>query len=258
MALFCFPPVSSGQESPGTVYQFNDGFIVGSREKVDLSRFSASAITEGTYSLDVYTNNEWKGRYELNVTRDKDGNMGICYTREMLERYGIAAEKLNPQLSQQAGYCGRLKEWRNEENVKDNLIQSSLRLEVSVPQIYEDQRLKNFVSPEFWDKGIAALNLGWMANTWTSHTSAANGSDNSSAYLGVNAGFSWDGWLLKHIGNLNWQQQQGKAHWNSNQTYLQRPIPQINSIVSGGQIFTNGEFAPTRRKFAAWRRAMLW
>lgn len=142
MALFCFPPVSSGQESPGTVYQFNDGFIVGSREKVDLSRFSASAITEGTYSLDVYTNNEWKGRYELNVTRDKDGNMGICYTREMLERYGIAAEKLNPQLSQQAGYCGRLKEWRNEENVKDNLIQSSLRLEVSVPQIYEDQRLK--------------------------------------------------------------------------------------------------------------------
>ncbi|PJH40472.1 fimbrial biogenesis outer membrane usher protein, partial [Klebsiella pneumoniae] len=35
------------------------------------------------------------------------------------------------------------------------------------------------------------------------------------------------------------------AHWNSNQTYLQRPIPQINSIVSGGQIFTNGEFFDT-------------
>ncbi|MCV5737593.1 fimbrial biogenesis outer membrane usher protein, partial [Escherichia coli] len=84
------------------------------------------------------------------------------------------------------------------------------------------QRLKNFVSPQFWDKGVAALNLGWMANAWNSHISSANGSDNSSAYLGVNAGLSWDGWLLKHIGNLNWQQQQGKAHWNSNQTYLQR------------------------------------
>jgi outer membrane usher protein len=119
-----------------------------------------------------------------------------------------------------------------------------------------------------------------MANAWNSHISSANGSDNSSAYLGVNAGLSWDGWLLKHIGNLNWQQQQGKAHWNSNQTYLQRPIPQINSIVSGGQIFTNGEFfdtiglrgvnwrpmticsrtacAPTPRKFAAWRKATPW
>ncbi|MCP5757020.1 hypothetical protein NL335_28585, partial [Klebsiella pneumoniae] len=77
---------------------------------------------------------------------------------------------------------------------------------IAVPQIYEDQRLKNFVSPQFWDKGVAALNLGWMANAWNSHISSANGSDNSSAYLGVNAGLSWDGWLLKHIGNLNWQQ----------------------------------------------------
>ena len=245
IALCCFPPFSSGQENPGTVYQFNDGFIVGSREKVDLSRFSTSAITEGTYSLDVYTNDEWKGRYDLRIARDKDGRLGVCYTKAMLAQYGIAAEKLNPQLSEQEGYCGSLKSWRNEENVKDNLVQSSLRLNISVPQIYEDQRLKNYVSPEFWDKGITALNLGWMANAWNSHTSSVGGSDNSSAYLGVNAGLSWDGWLLKHIGNLNWQQQQGKAHWNSNQTYLQRPIPQLNSIVSGGQIFTNGEFFDT-------------
>jgi outer membrane usher protein len=187
----------------------------------------------------VYTNNEWKGRYELNVTRDKDGNMGVCYTRDMLERYGISAEKLNPQLSQQEGYCGRLKEWRNEENVKDNLIQSSLRLEVSVPQIYEDQRLKNFVSPEFWDKGIAALNLGWMANTWTSHSSAANGSDNSSAYLGVNAGLSWDGWLLKHIGNLNWQQQQGKRTGTAT-----RPIFSARSRKST-RLSAAGRYLPT-------------
>jgi outer membrane usher protein len=51
IALCCFPPFSSGQENPGTVYQFNDGFIVGSREKVDLSRFSTSAISEGTTPL---------------------------------------------------------------------------------------------------------------------------------------------------------------------------------------------------------------
>ncbi len=81
IALCCFPPFSSGQENPGTVYQFNDGFIVGSREKVDLSRFSTSAITEGTYSLDVYTNDEWKGRYDLRIARDKDGRLGVCYTK---------------------------------------------------------------------------------------------------------------------------------------------------------------------------------
>nr|UGK56690.1 hypothetical protein [Escherichia coli] len=64
----------------------------------------------------------------------------------MLAQYGIAAEKLNPQLSEQEGYCGSLKSRRNEENVKDNSVQSSLRLNISVPQIYEDQRLKKTMS----------------------------------------------------------------------------------------------------------------
>jgi outer membrane usher protein len=85
---------------PGTIYQFNDGFIVGSREKVDLSRFSTSAISEGVYSLDVYTNGEWKGRYDLKITAGKDGKMGVCYTKAMLMQYGISPEKLNPQLSE--------------------------------------------------------------------------------------------------------------------------------------------------------------
>jgi hypothetical protein len=39
----------------------------------------ASAITEGTYSLDVYTNNEWKGRYELNVTAIKTATWGLLH-----------------------------------------------------------------------------------------------------------------------------------------------------------------------------------
>lgn len=244
-ALYSFPTFSSEQEKQGITYQFNDGFIVGSREKIDLSRFSSSAIEEGHYSLDVYTNGEWKGRYDMNVFRDHRGMLGVCYSAEMLEQYGISAEKLNPELSKKKGYCGQLSEWRHEDNVKDTLVQSALRLDISVPQIYEDQRMKNYVSPEFWDKGITALNLGWMANAWTNHTSSVGEGDSSSAWLGVNAGFSWDGWLLKHIGNLNWQQQQGSVRWDSNQTYLQRPLPQFNSIVSAGQLFTNGEFFDT-------------
>ncbi len=82
----------------------------------------------------------------------------------MLAQYGIAAEKLNPQLSEQEGYCGSLKSPAQRRKRQRQLVQSSLRLNISVPQIYEDQRLKNYVSPEFWDKGITALNLGWMAN----------------------------------------------------------------------------------------------
>lgn len=242
LTLCALPFFSNGQDKSKADYKFNDGFIIGSREKVDLSRFSTSSITEGIYSLDVYTNGEWKGRYDLNVNRDKDGKLGVCYTGKMLSQFGVSAEKLNSKMSLKSGFCGSMQEWNNTDTIKANLIPSSLRLEISVPQIYEDQNLKNYVSSDFWDKGINALNLGWMANTWNSHTSSSGGTDNSSAYVGINAGFSWYGWRLVHIGNVNWQQQLGKAHWSSNQTYLQRPVPQINSVATAGQIFTNGEF----------------
>jgi hypothetical protein len=35
------------------------------------------------------------GRYDLRIARDKDGNLGVCYTKAMLTQYGIAAEKLD-------------------------------------------------------------------------------------------------------------------------------------------------------------------
>jgi outer membrane usher protein len=55
------------------------------------------------------------------ASRGKDGNWASA-TPKRCWQYGIAAEKLNPQLSEQEGYCGSLKSWRNEENVKDNLV----------------------------------------------------------------------------------------------------------------------------------------
>jgi outer membrane usher protein len=117
-----------------------------------------------------------------------------------------------------------------------------------------------------------------MANAWNSHISSANGSDNSSAYLGVNAGLSWDGWLLKHIGNLNWQQQQESAL--EQQPDLSAAADSADQLDSQRRAdFTNGEFfdtiglrvgtwrpmticsrtacAPTPLKFAAWRSNAL-
>ena len=105
------------------LYQFNDGFIVGSKEKIDLARFSTQAITEGRYSVDVYTNDEWKGRYDLNISHDKKSQLGVCYTANMLMQFGIAVDKFNGELSKQPDFCGRLNEWRKDESVKDTFNQ---------------------------------------------------------------------------------------------------------------------------------------
>lgn len=110
IALCCFPPFSSGQENPGTVYQFNDGFIVGSREKNDLSRFSSARYRALTPLTSTPTTSGKGATIYAGIARDKDvGWASARYTKAMLAQYGIAAEKLNPQLSEQEGYCGSLK-----------------------------------------------------------------------------------------------------------------------------------------------------
>lgn len=119
IALCCFPPFSSGQENPGTVYQFNDGFIVGSREKVDLSRFSTSAITEGTYSLDASTpTTSGKGATIYASRAIKMVGWASATPKRCWPKYGIAAEKLNPQLSEQEGYCGSLRSGATKKTSK--------------------------------------------------------------------------------------------------------------------------------------------
>ncbi|MEY1175747.1 fimbria/pilus outer membrane usher protein [Providencia vermicola] len=236
----CMVPTFYAWSEEDTTYEFNSGFIIGSKEEVDLARFNSSGISPGKYSVDVYTNNNWKGRYDLNFEEQKDGRLAVCYTPAMLSDFGINTEKLNPTLNEDSDSCLPLKDWNNEKDVVDIFHASTLRLDISVPQIYEQRISRGYVSPQFWETGIPALNVSYMANYYDNHTSGSQGTDNASAYLGLNAGLSFDGWLFKHIGNLNWQRHDG-TNWNSNQTYLQKPIAGLKSKATAGQFYTDGD-----------------
>lgn len=224
-----------------TVYEFDDSFIMGNHDKTDLSKFTSTGIAEGVYSLDVYTNGEWKGRHDLKVSKQADGKMGICYDKEMLAQYGVSPEKFNKELSEQVGYCGSLNDWIGSDKITDTINKGALRLDISVPQAFQNASYHNYVDSEFWDKGITALNLGWNGNVWNSHYSADGGKDSTTSYFGLDATASFDGWLLKHKGSLTWDDKTG-GKWDYNQTYLQRPIPAIDSVISAGQVSGSGEF----------------
>ncbi|WP_392552955.1 fimbria/pilus outer membrane usher protein [Orbus wheelerorum] len=236
--LFTTPVFGVITESIPT-YEFNTGFIVGSKENINLMRFNKSSIDEGKYSVDVYMNNSWKGRFELNITKQNNGQLGICYTANMLTEFGVATEKLNKTLSKDASFCGTLAQWNKDENVKDDFNSSTLSLMISMPQIYELANAKGLVSSKFWDTGVPAINLSYMSNYYDNHFSENGEQNNQNAYLGLNASVSVAGWQLKHLGNLTWDSIE-KTKWNSNQTYLKRAIPDIKSNIMIGQFYTEG------------------
>lgn len=228
-------------EESGADYEFDNNFIVGSQQQASMKRFDALAFKPGTYSVDVYTNESWKGRYDVDVKRSADGKPQICYTAEMLQNFGLSPERLDSTKTDDEKFCGTLSQWNSEPSLKDTFSASTMRLDFSVPQRLMDGSSSGYIPPQFWDEGITALNLGYMANYYNIMQSDSN-DKGASAYLGVNAGFSSNGWLLRHSGNYTWDENSGENKWNSNQTYLQRPIAAMKSILTMGQFSTNGTF----------------
>lgn len=228
-----------------TDYEFESGFIVGSKENADLSRFSVSAVSEGTYSLDVYTNDKWQGRHDLQVKEIAKDRLGICYSEKMLYAFGINAEKLNSGAAPDENTCLPLNEWNNSPQVIDSLKASTLQLFITIPQVYL-LNTGRYISADNWDHGITALNVSYMANYYHSRQTDYGSNDDDTFYLTTNSGLSFKGWLLKQEGNYSWQRN-GRKGWKSNQTYLQRPVAAINSKFTAGQFATEGDILESVR-----------
>lgn len=220
-------------------YTFNSNFLVGASNQTDLKRFDTTSLQAGTYSVDVYNNDEWKGKFDLKVTRDEKGHAGVCYTRQMLDEFGIDVTQLDKEKNADENYCGRLSAWSHEPTLQDTFSSAQLRLTLSVPQKFENEQYKGYVAPALWDKGIPALNINYTANYYDILQSE-NGGKGQNAYLGVQAFLSYAGWQLHHSGNANWTDKEG-AKWTSNQTILTRPLAPIKSLLSLGQFGSNGD-----------------
>lgn len=70
---------------------FDTHFMMGGLkgEKVSDFRFDGEKPISGTYDLDIYLNNQWRGKYELNVKDEPDDT---CLTWDLVHRLGIKSE----------------------------------------------------------------------------------------------------------------------------------------------------------------------
>ncbi|UPS63405.1 fimbria/pilus outer membrane usher protein [Providencia rettgeri] len=231
--------VHAEEQSSDEIYEFNSGFIVGSQESIDLTHFNENELREGLYSIDFYVNGYWKGRHEIQLSKRDKQNIAACYSNTLLMSLSINTTALNPTLSRSEQPCGFLKEWNNDSNIKETFDPTSLRLDLTLPQLYIIQSQAGYVPPEFWDKGIPALNTAYQANFYSNNLSDSSIERYSTMYLGINSGFSYNGWQLKHIGNAAWQEGDS-FRWDSNQTYLQAPLVSMKSTMTMGQFYTEG------------------
>ncbi|WP_445496200.1 fimbria/pilus outer membrane usher protein [Photorhabdus sp. SF281] len=218
---------------------FNTDFLAGESAKADLSRFSStSELPAGRYGIDIYLNNDWKGRFDINILNDgKD----IYLFTEDLPRLGIKSD-IN-QLPAENLSKGEILLTNVIHEGTANLDVSKLSLHLVVPQAYIKNELKGYIDPAFWDRGIPGAMLSYHANyyhTQNRNQQNSNYENEDNAYVSLNSGLNLFGWQLRDQSSYYYTRSSGNK-WSNNTRYLQRGISSINAELRIGDSYTSSD-----------------
>lgn len=239
LANISFLPISANAEDD-IRYTFNNAILMGNAKSNDLSAFDIKSLPPGRYSVDVYVNEHWRGRHDVIFNKTKDGDLATCHSAYFLESVGVNTLRMNKSLAEEKNYCGTINKWDVYGNAVETFNAGLLELRMSVPQAYLDNTDSNYVQPEQWQKGIPAINLGYMADYYSMQQRGDSRSSSDSAWLGLDVRASASGWLLEHFGSLDWNNDSGK-HYSSNRTTLKKPLIGWKSMLSAGQFYTDSQ-----------------
>ncbi|GAL58656.1 putative outer membrane usher protein YehB [Pseudescherichia vulneris NBRC 102420] len=184
----------------------------------------------GAYDLDIYLNNEWRGRYSLVVTEDP---AKTCLPVFQIQQIGIKTDAFKNLKSDD---CLVLNEAVQGGSVDYDISQLALKL--TVPQAWVSAHERGYMPPETWDRGINALYTSYYASQYYSDYRQNGTSKNS--YANFNSGLNLLGYQLHSSTNYT-KSDDNRGKWKSNTLYLERGIPELMSTARAGDMYTDGE-----------------
>ncbi|EGT3573039.1 fimbrial outer membrane usher protein [Citrobacter amalonaticus] len=222
-------------------YYFDPALLQGSdfSKSLDLDRFNQrdEALSAGNYVLDVYLNNQLIRRQaSISLVKPEGDTARIqpCLSPELITASAIRTTK-HPA----SDACLPIDNLGAKINW--NVDVSTLRLNMVVPQAALLHSPRGFIPVSEWDAGETALFLRHNTNFY--HT------ENTDSHLrydylwsNINTGINLGLWQVRHQGNLRYaddNQTGGHYQYNAVATSLQRPLPQLDSIIAFGDSYTN-------------------
>lgn len=141
---------------------FDTHFMVGGMRDQKITNFhlDENKPIPGQYELDIYVNNQWRGKYDIIVADDPGST---CISTELLKNIGVISDGLQPQ---GATDCIALKDVVRSGGYTFNI--GVFRLDLSVPQAYVNEVEAGYVLPENWDRGINAFYTSYYASQYYS------------------------------------------------------------------------------------------
>jgi len=251
LACVCAPLGLTVQAQSAGAYQFDASlFRAGTISAQALARFNQpDAVHPGTYVLDVYVNGRYVSRMDIRFAVDAIDRVQPCLSHALWRKFGVAPESIRAPTegpSEPAALTSTTPTVCTDpaEHVPGasaRLDMARLRLHISVPQRYMQRTARGQVNPADLDAGSSMVFVNYIGNLHYVSWQDPRMSDQESGFLGVSGGVNLGQWQYRHQGN--WSKTRGQlATWTNIRSYVQRPIPQLESQLTLGQNTTNGRF----------------
>ncbi|MCT6518550.1 MULTISPECIES: fimbria/pilus outer membrane usher protein [Enterobacterales] len=214
---------------------FNPLLISDNVENVaDLSNFEkGQEIPDGFYKVDVYINNNFLSALTLDFKFNNDKRKMQPYFNE--NEIGLMPIK-HEYIPKEIKTTTTIDEIFPD--AKTNLDIGKLRLDISIPQLYIDNKAKGYIPPSQWSSGItsAIINYNYSGGNYD-----YKGSSSNRHYLNLRSGLNIGAWRLRDYStwNYNSSKQGSKTDFNHINTTLSRDLGQWRSRLIIGDTYTS-------------------
>lgn len=184
---------------------------------IDLSSFESGQQASGTYRVDIILNGQNVDTQDITFSQGEQGNLEPCLSEALLQRYGVKTEQVPALMAK--GECADLSAM---PQATSELLFSSQKLLLSIPQALLTQQARGYVAPELWDEGITALLLNYSLSGDNSRTKE-QGETTNSQYANLRPGINVGPWRVRNYTTWN-RDSQGNSRWDNVYTWVQRNI----------------------------------
>ena len=216
------------------VVGYNTAFLYGMTSTTDIRTLLAgSGVPPGFQRVDFYINQMLAGRLDVEFSLNpKSDEIEPCITVAMLEQGGVDLAKLPSPLEPGAS-CMRLQEVIPDASAAYDM--ASLRLNVSVPQIYMTSLRRGYIDPSLWETGADVAFLNYSLNARRSELQHGDSRNDLSA--SVRSGVNLGEWRLRNDSYLT-SGSRRPTEFRSQNTYLQRGFNTLKSQMVVGETYT--------------------
>ncbi|MEQ5756279.1 fimbria/pilus outer membrane usher protein [Providencia rettgeri] len=212
--------------------------------QLDLSQFNSSnTIPAGVYRLQIEINRNILSEQDVNFVANSKGLVVPEFDKTILENWGVNVKAL-PGLN---NLSPDVKILSLNDYIKDATVRvdvSKLKLIVTVPQIYMDNKVQGYIDPSMLDTGVSALFLNYFISGNKNKTDSSSGTNKSDSLFGtLNSGLNLGPWRLRSNMSYSYSKSNGDTESSTDftNTYIMRALHSIKSTMMVGEISTGSD-----------------